>query len=88
MGYQKHNKKSGEPQSFPDARFAITVVDRYLDVLQVLVARAWRPVKVFTSKVDGRLNSNAAVIDSTRRLAVDVRIGDSGASHELERHLP
>jgi len=29
-------------------RFAIATTDRYLDVFQVLVARAWKPVKVFT----------------------------------------
>lgn len=55
-------------------RFAITVTDRYLDVFQALVARAWKPLKVFICKVDNHLNHNSAVIDFARRLAVDVQI--------------
>jgi methionyl-tRNA formyltransferase len=55
-------------------RFAITVTDRYLDVFQAFVARAWTPVKVFTCQVDNRLHRNIAVLDCARRMAVDVQI--------------
>jgi methionyl-tRNA formyltransferase len=55
-------------------RFAITATDRYLDVFQILVERAWTPVKVFTGKVDNRIHRNNAVIDFARRLGVDVQI--------------
>jgi methionyl-tRNA formyltransferase len=55
-------------------RFAITVTDRYLDVFQALLARAWKPVKVFTCKVDDRLHRNSTVIDFARSLNVDVQI--------------
>jgi methionyl-tRNA formyltransferase len=55
-------------------RFAVTVIDRYLDVFQALVARSWKPVKVFTCKVDNRVHRNSAVIEFARRLNVDVQI--------------
>jgi len=55
-------------------QFAITVTDRYLDIFQALVSRGWKPLKVFTCKVDNRINKNGAVIDFARQLNVEVQI--------------
>jgi methionyl-tRNA formyltransferase len=55
-------------------RFAITVTDRYIGVLESLLERAWRPLKIFTTVTDGRLHHHAAVIDLARRLKVQVQI--------------
>jgi methionyl-tRNA formyltransferase len=55
-------------------RFAIATTDRYLDIFQGLVVRAWKPLKVFTCPVNNRLHSNSAVIDFARHLHVDVQI--------------
>jgi methionyl-tRNA formyltransferase len=55
-------------------RFAITVTDRYLNVLQALVERGWTPVKVFTTMVDNRLHRNTAVIELAQKLRVEVQI--------------
>jgi hypothetical protein len=51
-------------------RFAIATTDRYLDVFQALVARAWKPVKVFTGPADNRFHSNTGVIDLAWHLKV------------------
>jgi methionyl-tRNA formyltransferase len=55
-------------------QFAITVTDRYLDIFQALVSRGWKPLKVFTCKVDNRINRNGAVIDYARQLNCEVQI--------------
>jgi methionyl-tRNA formyltransferase len=55
-------------------RFAATVTDRYLGVLESLVERGWRPLKLFTTTVDNRLHHNSAVIEYARRLNVEVQI--------------
>jgi methionyl-tRNA formyltransferase len=55
-------------------RFAITATDRYLDVLQTLVARGWTPVKLFTGKVDNRIHRNTATLDFAKRLGIEVQI--------------
>jgi methionyl-tRNA formyltransferase len=55
-------------------RFAATVTDRYLGVLESLVERGWRPLKLFTTAVDSRLHHNSAVIEFARRLGVEVQI--------------
>jgi methionyl-tRNA formyltransferase len=55
-------------------RFAATVTDRYLGVLESLVERGWRPLKLFTTTVDNRLHHNSAVIEFARRLKVEVQI--------------
>jgi methionyl-tRNA formyltransferase len=55
-------------------RFAITVTDRYLGILEALLERAWRPLKIFTTVVDNRLHHNSAVIELARRLNVEVQI--------------
>ena len=55
-------------------RFAIATTDRYLDIFQALVGRAWKPAKVFTCPVYNRFHTNTGVIDFARRLKVDVQI--------------
>jgi len=55
-------------------RFAITVADRYLDIFQALIGHAWKPLKVFTCKVDNRIHRNSATIDLAQRLNVEVQI--------------
>jgi methionyl-tRNA formyltransferase len=55
-------------------RFAATVTDRYLGVLESLLERGWRPLKLFTTAVDSRLHHNSAVIEFARRLGVEVQI--------------
>jgi methionyl-tRNA formyltransferase len=55
-------------------RFAITATDRYLNIFQTLVQRAWTPVKVFTGKVDNRIHRNSALLDYAKQLKVDVQI--------------
>jgi methionyl-tRNA formyltransferase len=55
-------------------RFAITVTDRYLGILEALLEHAWRPLKIFTTVVDNRLHHNSAVIELARRLNVEVQI--------------
>lgn len=55
-------------------RFAITVTDRYIGVLESLIARGWQPLKIFTTVVDNRLHHNTAVIELARRLNVEVQI--------------
>jgi methionyl-tRNA formyltransferase len=55
-------------------RFAATVTDRYLGVLESLVERGWQPLKLFTTAVDNRRHHNSAVIEFARRLNVEVQI--------------
>ena len=55
-------------------RFAITATDRYLGVFKALVERGWKPVKVFTTPVDGRLHRNTEVVDFANQLKVDVQL--------------
>ena len=43
-------------------KFAITLSDRYLGVLDALQARGWEAVKVFSAPVDQRLHDNRATI--------------------------
>jgi len=45
-----------------------------LGVLESLVERGWRPLKLFTTTVDSRLHHNSAVIEFARRLGVEVQI--------------
>jgi len=44
----KNTAKAGVKGNGSRVRFAIATTDRYLDIFQALVARAWKPVKVFT----------------------------------------
>jgi methionyl-tRNA formyltransferase len=55
-------------------RFAITATDRYLGVCHALLERGWRPLKVFTTPVDGRLHHHGAVIDLAQHLHVPVQL--------------
>jgi methionyl-tRNA formyltransferase len=55
-------------------RFAITASDRYLGVFKALVERGWKPVKVFTTPVDGRLHRNSEVVEFANRLKVGVQL--------------
>jgi methionyl-tRNA formyltransferase len=55
-------------------RFAITATDRYLGVFKALVERGWKPVKVFTTPVDGRLHRNSEVVDFANQLKIDVQL--------------
>src|ERR1700677_239792 len=55
-------------------RFAITATDRYIGVFQALIDRGWRPLKVYTTPVDGRLHHNTAVIELARKLGIDAQI--------------
>ncbi|WP_371324419.1 formyltransferase family protein [Dechloromonas sp. ZY10] len=43
-------------------KFAITLSDRYLGVLDALLARGWEAVKIFSAPVDQRLHDNRATI--------------------------
>ena len=62
-------------------RFAITVTDRYIGVLESLLDRAWRPLKIFTTVVDNRLHRNTAVIELARRRNVEVQISRLSADN-------
>jgi methionyl-tRNA formyltransferase len=55
-------------------RFAVTVTDRYLGVLQALVGSGWMPLKIFTTPVDNRLHHNTAVMEYARKLQLEVQI--------------
>jgi methionyl-tRNA formyltransferase len=55
-------------------RFAITATDRYLGVFKALVERGWKPVKVFTTPVDGRLHRHSEVVDFANQLKIDVQL--------------
>ena len=55
-------------------RFAITATDRYLGVFKALVERGWKPVKVFTTPVDGRLHRNTEVVDFANQLKIEVQL--------------
>jgi methionyl-tRNA formyltransferase len=55
-------------------RFAITATDRWLGVFQALVERGWKPLKVFTTPVDGRLHHHAALLEYARRLDLPAQI--------------
>jgi methionyl-tRNA formyltransferase len=55
-------------------RFAMTLTDRYLGVLQALVERGWEPVKLFTTSVDNRLHHNSGVIDFAHRRRLELQI--------------
>jgi methionyl-tRNA formyltransferase len=55
-------------------RFAVTLTDRYLGVLQALVGSGWTPLKIFTMPVDNRLHHNTAVLEYARKLQLEVQI--------------
>ena len=55
-------------------RFAITATDRYLGVFKALVERGWKPLKVFTTPVDGRLHRHSEVVDFANQLKIDVQL--------------
>ncbi|HEX3838082.1 MAG TPA: formyltransferase family protein [Steroidobacteraceae bacterium] len=55
-------------------RFAITLTDRYLNVMQAFLARGWTPLKVFTVSVDQRVHRNKEVIELAQKLKVDVQL--------------
>jgi methionyl-tRNA formyltransferase len=47
-------------------RFAITLTDRYLNVMQAFLARGWTPLKVFTASADQRVHHNREVVELAR----------------------
>ena len=55
-------------------RFAITLTDRYLNVMQAFLARGWTPLKVFTTPVDQRVHRNKEVIALAQKLKCDVQL--------------
>jgi methionyl-tRNA formyltransferase len=55
-------------------RFAITLTDRYLNILHAFLGRGWTPLKVFTAPVDQRVHRNKEVIQLAQKLKVDVQI--------------
>ena len=55
-------------------RFAITLTDRYINVLNAFLDHDWTPLKVFTAPVDQRVHRNKEVIERARNLGVDVQI--------------
>jgi methionyl-tRNA formyltransferase len=66
-------------------RFAITLTDRYLNVMQAFLARGWTPLKVFTASVDQRVHHNKEVVELARKLKIDVQL--SRLSQENLREL-
>jgi methionyl-tRNA formyltransferase len=55
-------------------RFAITLTDRYLPVLEALLAAGWQPVKLFTSPVDDRIFHNKLSLERAQQLDIPVQI--------------
>ncbi|MGC8519334.1 MAG: methionyl-tRNA formyltransferase [Steroidobacteraceae bacterium] len=55
-------------------RFAITLTDRYLPVLEALLAAGWQPVKLFTSPVDDRIFHNKLSLQRAQQLDIPVQI--------------
>jgi methionyl-tRNA formyltransferase len=66
-------------------RFAISLTDRYLNVMQAFLGRGWTPLKVFTTSVDQRVHRNKEVIALAQKLKVDVQL--SRLSQENLREL-
>lgn len=64
--------------------FAIAT-DSYLGIFQTLVERGWTPLKVFTSRGDGRLQRNAgAVFNYAKQLKLDVQVSRLSESNLRE----
>ncbi len=55
-------------------RFAITLTDRYLPVLEAFLAAGWQPVKLFTSSVDDRIFHNKLSLERAQQLDIPVQI--------------
>ena len=66
-------------------RFAITLTDRYLNIMQAFLARGWTPLKVFTLPVDQRVHRNKEVIELAEKRKIDVQL--SKLSQENLREL-
>ena len=55
-------------------RFAITLTDRYLPLLEAFLAAGWQPVKLFTSSVDDRIFHNKLSLERAQQLGIPVQI--------------
>jgi methionyl-tRNA formyltransferase len=55
-------------------RFAITCIDRSLNVFEAFIQAGWKPVKVFTVPVDGHFNHNTSVVVRASQLNVPVQL--------------
>lgn len=55
-------------------RFAITLTDRYLNVMQAFIGRGWTPLKLFTTSVDQRIHRNKEVVALGQKLKIDVQL--------------
>ena len=55
-------------------RFAITCVDRYIGVLDALLAAGWTPVKLFTVPLHSPLDSNRLVFEKARSLGIPAQV--------------
>jgi methionyl-tRNA formyltransferase len=55
-------------------RFAITCVDRSLNVFETFLQAGWEPVKLFTVPVDGVHNQNISVIAKAVQLNIPVQL--------------
>ena len=65
-------------------RFALTLTDRYLGVLEGLLAHGWQLVKLYSTPVDGHWHRNKASIEAAQRLGVPIQLSRI-SSEDLDR---
>lgn len=55
-------------------RFAITLTDRFKVLLDIALQAGWRPLKIFTSPLDGKIHDNRQVIEQAARLGIPLQL--------------